>query len=384
MHAVAKVQTGIAKGKKPNGESISLPYLRVANVQDGYLDLSEVKRIEVSPKDVNRYLLREGDVLLTEGGDFDKLGRGHIWQGELPVCLHQNHIFAVRTDRRVLDPRFFAALAASSYGKRYFLSCAKQTTNLASINSTQLREFPVPLPPLPEQRKIAEILGTWDEAIALLERRIAAARERKKGLMQRLLTGQVRFPGFAEPWREVRLGEVAQVIMGQSPSSEHYNTDNEGLPLIQGNGDISNRRTAPKLYTRQITKRCRIGDIVLSVRAPVGETARAMHTACIGRGVCAIRPRLANDDFLYQLLVFLEPMWQRLAQGSTFTAINGSDIRQVGLQMPGELPEQQRIAHTLSACDEEVELLTRKLVALQEQKKGLMQPLLTGKVRVVP
>ena len=128
-----------------------------------------IKEITVEQADVERYSLRYGDVLFTEGGDFDKLGRGTIWQEQIAPCLHQNHIFVVRPKTSLLLPEFLAYQAASEYGRRYFQLSSKQSTNLASINSTQLKEFPVLLPPLPEQRKIAEILRMWEEAIEKLE-----------------------------------------------------------------------------------------------------------------------------------------------------------------------------------------------------------------------
>jgi restriction endonuclease S subunit len=130
----ATIQTGLAKGKRYQGqEVIELPYLSVANVQDGYLNLSEVKRIEVLRGDVDRYRLRYNDVLLTEGGDPDKLGRGTIWRNEIETCLHQNHVFCVRAHREFLLPEFLSYQTGSPYGKQYFLRCSKQTTNLATI-----------------------------------------------------------------------------------------------------------------------------------------------------------------------------------------------------------------------------------------------------------
>jgi type I restriction enzyme S subunit len=373
----------LAKGKQGLKDPTTLPYLRVANVQDGYLDLADIKEIQVERSEVERYRLQEADVLLTEGGDNDKLGRGDVWRGQIPVCLHQNHVFVVRTQQNVLDPYFLSALAGSSYGKLYFRRCSKQSTNLATINSTQLREFPVILPPKHEQLAIVRCLGTWDEAIALTERRIAAGQQRKQGLMQRLLTGQVRFPEFVgQPWRETAIENVAEVIMGQSPASANYNDQYLGLPLIQGNADIVNRQTAPRAYTTEITKRCNPNDIILSVRAPVGTVALSSHEACIGRGVCAIRARTIDLGFLYQILIFIEPKWGTFAQGSTFTAINSRDINQFRIQVPATLPEQRRIAEVLAACDRELDLLARKRDALQRQKRGLMQQLLTGRVRV--
>jgi len=256
-------------------------------------------------------------------------------------------------------------------------------TGVPGVDRNDLHRIRVSIPPLPEQRRIAEILDTWDQAITLTERRIEAARQRKKDLMQRLLTGRMRFPEFeGEEWREVPLEDVAQVIMGQSPKSENYNEERSGLPLIQGNADIAGRKTAPKVYTSEVTKRCKPGDIILSVRAPVGDVALSVHNACIGRGVCAVCARKADPDFLYQMLVSIESQWDRYAQGSTFKAINSADIKRFRLKIPESREEQRRIAAVLQACDREIELLIQKRDALQRQKMGLMQRLLTGRVRV--
>ncbi len=153
LSAVAEVISGVAKGRKLDpGEAIELPYMRVANVKDGYLDLAEVKTIEIKRGEVEKLLIRPGDLLMTEGGDPDKLGRAALWAGELEACVHQNHVFKVRSDRARLSPAYLRALAGSAYGKAYFLSVAKKTTGIASINKTQLSAFPVPLPPLALQR----------------------------------------------------------------------------------------------------------------------------------------------------------------------------------------------------------------------------------------
>jgi type I restriction enzyme S subunit len=133
-----------------------LPYLRVANVQDGRLNLSEIKTVEALPSDLEKLRLRSGDVLLTEGGDYDKLGRGALWEGQIDDCIHQNHIFRVRTDRTKLLPVVFANYLRTSHAKAYFLRCAKKTTNLATINMRQLRALPVPLPPVTQQQQFQE------------------------------------------------------------------------------------------------------------------------------------------------------------------------------------------------------------------------------------
>jgi type I restriction enzyme S subunit len=189
----AVVQTGVAKGRKLNGdESVSVPYLRVANVQDGYLDLSEIKQIDIRRSEVSRYSLQPGDVVLTEGGDFDKLGRGFIWNGEVPECVHQNHIFAVRADRKRLIPEFLAYQTQSSYGKGYFLSVAHKTTNLACINTTKLKSFPVLVPPLPEQRGVVDALESVDAKVRVEQEQVQALGALFKSLLRDLMTGRVR------------------------------------------------------------------------------------------------------------------------------------------------------------------------------------------------
>ena len=219
LRDIAEVRTGVAKGKSNLKHPIELPYLRVANVQDGHLKLDEIKTIHVERDQVDRYSLKIGDILMTEGGDFDKLGRGDVWKGQIPVCLHQNHVFAVRPKREKVDSYFLAALAASGYGRNYFLSCAKRSTNLASINSSQLKEFPVVMPPLPEQRRIARILEVWDSAIATAERLLANSRKQKQALMRSLLVRKKNKKG----WKQYRLGSLF---------SERNEVRREDLPLL--------------------------------------------------------------------------------------------------------------------------------------------------------
>ncbi len=190
----AIVQTGAAKGRKfVDSDTVEVPYLRVANVQDGHLDLREMKTITIRKHEVERYRLLDGDVVLTEGGDFDKLGRGFIWRGELDFCVHQNHVFAVRTDREHIHPEFFAYQAQSAYGKAYFLQVAHKTTNLACINSTKLKAFPILVPPsLEEQQEIAAILNAIDAKIDLHKRKQALLEELFRALLHKLMTGEVR------------------------------------------------------------------------------------------------------------------------------------------------------------------------------------------------
>jgi type I restriction enzyme S subunit len=164
LEECAEVVSGVTKGRNLNGRiAVQVPYLRVANVQAGFLDLTEVKTIPALPSEVEALALRPGDVVMTEGGDFDKLGRGAMWEGQIAECIHQNHVFRVRVDVRRLLPRYFLHCLQAPATLAYFLRCAKRTTNLASVNMTQLRALPVVVPPLDLQARFAERVAACEK-----------------------------------------------------------------------------------------------------------------------------------------------------------------------------------------------------------------------------
>lgn len=166
MDDVFVITGGVTLGRKLAGKTtVSVPYLRVANVQRGYLDLGLVKEIELEPENVYKYQLKNEDLLIVEGGDWDKVGRTSIWRNQLKVCLHQNHIFKVRKlSSKILSS--WAEMFLNSAARKYFAEAAKQTTNLASINMTQLRNCPFAIPPVNEQKRI---VGKVDELMALCD-----------------------------------------------------------------------------------------------------------------------------------------------------------------------------------------------------------------------
>ena len=197
---VATVGSGVTLGKDVAGQkTVDLPYLRVANVQDGHLDLTTVKTVRVPVGEVAKFRIEPGDVLMTEGGDIDKLGRGTIWEGQIPDCLHQNHVFRIRPNRELLEPAFYALIVESDIAKRYFSRVAKRTTNLASTNKTQVRAFQFPLPPTTYvQRQIIDIVAQAKAMSMALSMKEVGLRELKKSLMHALLTGRVRVHDVSE------------------------------------------------------------------------------------------------------------------------------------------------------------------------------------------
>ena len=201
------------------------------------------------------------------------------------------------------------------------------------------------------------------------------------------LIPELRFPEFKneEEWENPNLSNISNIIMGSSPSSISYNEDKAGLPLLQGNTDIKNRLSAPRIYTTEITKECEVGDVLLSVRAPVGTVAKSLHNACIGRGISALRAIKPNSqEYLYQWLFSYESSWDKISQGGTFNAVNSDDIRNLLIPIPKNPKEQQKIASCLSSIDEVIEAHSQKLELLKDHKKGLMQNLFPQEGEKVP
>lgn len=191
---VSTVQTGITLSGEGDPADSEWPYLRVANVQIGRVDLREVKTVRVPAERAEAAMLRSGDVLMTEGGDIDKLGRGALWRGDVPNMLHQNHIFAVRPSE-ALHSEFLVAWLDGPVARTYFRTTAKQTTNLAGTNKWTLGNLPLPVPPVEEQRRVVAELGEQtakiDTTIAETEQFINLARERRSALITAAVTGQI-------------------------------------------------------------------------------------------------------------------------------------------------------------------------------------------------
>ena len=267
----------------------------------------------------------------------------------------------------------------------YYLSSAKkleiaqlaQGNSVVHLYSSQLKELKVNRPSKEEQTKIATFLSAVDEKIAQLSQKLHLLGQYKQGMMQKLFSQQIRFKAddgsdFWE-WEETQLISISEIIMGSSPKSENYNENSIGLPLLQGNADIKNRKSAPRLYTSEITKTCDINDILLSVRAPVGFVAVSKHIACIGRGLCSIRAKNEySQDFLYQWLLNHEKLWVSLSQGSTFDSVNSEQIKKLCILVPC-LEEQTKIANFLSTIDKKMDVVSEQLKQTKTWKKGLLQ-----------
>ena len=188
LDEISDISGGITKGRNLTGqETLRLPYLRVANVQDGYLDLTEMKSIELKASEKEKYLLTEGDVLYTEGGDRDKLGRGTVWHGEIKDCVHQNHVFKARINRNVAIPEYVAYWSMSAPARNYFYTKGKQSVNLASINKSVLSALELPVPSLSKQKHIVQEIEEHLSVCNSIEKTIEKALEQADAMRQSIL-----------------------------------------------------------------------------------------------------------------------------------------------------------------------------------------------------
>lgn len=382
----AEIRTGLAKGKKGLRDPIQRPYLRVANVQDGYLDLKEIKMIDVERSEADRYTLRPGDVLLTEGGDFDKLGRGAVWNGEISACLHQNHIFVVRPNPAELLPQFLAYQTGNDYGKRYFQACSKQSTNLASINSAQLKQFPLLLPPLDEQQRMIEILRTWDEAIEQLEA-LRRAKERHYNALAKMFFDPCHPTFHRRPntWREFELGDIFR-------ERNQTGEESDRLLSITMNGGVIDREDVGRKDTSTEDK----SNYKLILPDDIGYNTMRMWQGVSGlsalRGIISpaytVVTPLANRVLgRYAAHLFKSPRmvfdFERYSQGLTSDTWNLKfpAFSKIRVFLP-PVEDQEKQANLLDALIVEITVITKQLQTLSRQKRGLMQKLLTGEWRV--
>jgi len=188
LSEISDITGGITKGRDlKQAETIFLSYLRVANVQNGFLDLTEIKEIELKADEKEKYLLKKGDVLYTEGGDRDKLGRGTVWNEEIPDCVHQNHVFRARVDKSIAIPEYVAYWSMGSYARTYFFRKGKQTVNLASINKTVLSNLELPIPDLATQEKVLAEIESRLSVCDSIEQTVDIALQQAEAMRQSIL-----------------------------------------------------------------------------------------------------------------------------------------------------------------------------------------------------
>lgn len=322
----------------------------------------------------------------------DKTLQGNIIGRTLLIDTDDEYVYNQRSERLVPKfgfSKYYWYFLNSDLFRNKVIGIAQGGTQIY-VNFPQIKLLKILIPSLVEQQKIASILSTVDEQIDETEQLIVKTKELKKGLMQQLLTKGIGHTEFKQTelgeipseWRVLNLNNIAEVIMGQSPNSNSYNELKIGLPFYQGKSEFGKRYPIPVKWCSEPTKIAEKNDILISVRAPVGEVNICQGISCIGRGLAAIRATKESCNlFLYYSLQLSKEALNKMSQGSTFTAINGAELKNLPLAVPTKV-EQQKIASILSTVDSQIEAYEEEKVKYEELKKGLMQKLLTGQIRV--
>ena len=226
-----------------------------------------------------------------------------------------------------------------------------------------------------EAEKIGQLFQSLDKTITLHEEKHRQLEQLKKALLQKMFADEtgyplLRFKGFTEKWEQVELNDIAPVTMGQSPNSKNYTENPNNYILVQGNADLFNGQVLPRIYTTQVTKVAHVGDILMSVRAPVGNIAQTQYDVVIGRGVAAISGNL----FIKQLLNKMDKAgyWNKYIAGSTFESVNSNDIKSANIKVP-KLEEQEKIGQLFQSLDKTITLHDKKIQYLKQLKRGLLQ-----------
>ena len=351
-------------------ENYTFYYLDLSCIEKGNINLPNSKISYAKAPSRARRKLKENDVILSTVRPYLK-GFG-IADFEVKDIICSTG-FALITIEKNSTPYFVYSILFSEMFSKQFYSLTVGS-NYPALNNFDVERLKLPLPPLPEQKKIAAILSTWDKAISNYELLIKNYELRKKGLMQKLLSGEVRFPGFTEPWQEVSLGEICKINKGTQLNKINM-IENGKYPVLNGGIDYSGFTDKWNMEKNTIT--------ISEGGNSCGFVNYVRERFWSGGHCYSLKGISQNSIFIFQLLKHIEIKIMRLRVGSGLPNIQKADIDKFKIKLPS-IQEQKIIASFLSDCDTEIELLKKEKTALEQQKKGLMQKLLTGTVRVKP
>ncbi|WP_343577090.1 restriction endonuclease subunit S [Mycobacterium sp.] len=366
------------------------PYLGNRAVQWGRVDVSACGVVPMTRSDLQRYRLRNGDLLVCEGGD---VGRGAIWRNELPECYYQKALHRLRA-KNGYDARLMLAFLAHWSSTCAFADFVTQTS-IAHLPREKFVRMPLPLPSKAEQRRIGDVLQDADDLIATLQRLIAKKQAIKQGMMQQLLTGRTRLPGFNQDWADLRAGDLGTFTGGSGFAPRYQGAMSGQIPFFKvsdmnNDGNELFMRRANNYVTE--SQRKSMGAVLMPpkaiVFAKVGaavflERKRILTApSCIDNNMaayCVDKSRVDVRFMHYFLSAF--PISSLVTTGA-LPSLNGGQLRSIPISLPNEVDEQRAIAAALAGSDAEIDALSARLAKARDIKIGMMQQLLTGRVRL--
>lgn len=314
----------------------------------------------------NKYV-NKGDLLYLWATNFGP----EIWTEE--KAIYHYHIWKLEFDRTKINQDYLNIWLENDKNK------IKQNTNgstMVHITKTMMEEREISLPNFQEQSAIGSLFRTLDDLLTSYKENLANYQALKTTTLSKMFpkageaVPEIRLDGFEGEWENKILSEVTSITMGQSPKSENYTDNPNDYILVQGNADIKDKRVVPRLWTTEVTKFAEIGDIILTVRAPVGDIGKTDYSVVIGRGVAAIK----GNDFIFYTLekMKMTGFWNKFSTGSTFESISSNDIKEAIIQVP-TFEEQQAIGAYFSNLDQIITSYQEKITQLEILKKKLLQ-----------
>ncbi len=352
----------------------------------GDINYNQVPTARIEDTIVENHVLKNGDLIMITTADCGI--SGVFYEQMIPYIASAYAIKLTPTNN--IDSQFIKYFMQSTNAINQVQSFVRKGT-VANLPGSDVMHLRLNLPPLPEQIKIAKILSTWDKAITTTEALIDNSKQQKKALMQQLLTGKKRFPGFEGEWKDVSIGDLGTIYSGGTPNTSNKEYWDGGVDWItptditkQDNVYINSsvRQISQDGLTNSSAKLVPKGSLLICTRATIGKMAITSHEMCTNQGFKNIVPnKKTNIEFIYYLLTYKKHKLISKASGSTFLEISKSAFESIKIRV-STIDEQQKIASVLINADKEIELLKQQLSDLQQEKKALMQQLLTGKRRV--
>ena len=348
-----------------NGE---IPWIKTTDLNNSIICSNEEKISVYGATKLK--VLPEKSVLIAMYGGFNQIGR----TGLLAYPATINQALAALMPVNEINPNFL--LNFLNFKKESWRNVAASSRKDPNITKNDVEKFIISFPSLEEQSAIGSLFRTLDDLLASYKDNLVNYQSLKATMLSKMFpkTGQtvpeIRLDGFDGEWENKILSEVTNITMGQSPKSENYTDNPNDYILVQGNADIKDKQVVPRLWTTEVTKMAEIGDIILTVRAPVGDIGKTDFNVVIGRGVAAIK----GNDFIFYTLekMKMTGFWNRFSTGSTFESISSNDIKEAIIQLP-TLEEQQAIGAYFSNLDNLINSYQEKISLIETLKKKLLQ-----------
>ncbi|EOQ9209619.1 MULTISPECIES: restriction endonuclease subunit S [Enterobacteriaceae] len=365
--------------------------LGLGSLGDEGINVTEIKPVEPTDR-VLQTKLSYGDFLVSRSNTPDKVGRSIYFRDEIENCSYPDLMMKFRIDESKAYPLFIEQKLKSSDVRAFFKNCAAgSSATMVKINKVILEKTPLLLPNINEQKKITQVLSTWDKAIATTEQLLANSQQQKKALMQQLLAGEKRLTGFKQAWSKVKVSNMGSISSGGTPDTTKKEYWDGGINWLTPTDVTSlksryvfstNKKISEEGLKNSSAKMLPRGSLLICTRATIGAMAISTTEIATNQGFKNLVPNAEfSVEFLYYLFTFNIKELVRKSSGSTFLELSKSDFEKLTFLCPC-IDEQHKIASVLIAADDEIAVQQQKLHYLKQEKKALMQQLLTGKRRV--